>query len=91
MGEKSTGALLSALAFTRKICKTMKKRKDDVKSIYIDRIGLSVCTDAPKLQSIIIYYRDVEEEQTRLYDQSQIIYPKKQFIWISPKIPRDED
>lgn len=92
MGEESTGAVLTALAIKRKIYTTMKQqRKDDVKSICIDRIGLSVCTHIPRLQSVIIYYEDVEEEQTPLYEQSKIIYPKEQFIWISPKIPRDED
>lgn len=68
-----------------------QQRKKDAKTISIDRTGLSVYSHAPKLQSVIIYYKDVEEEQTQLHEQFQIIYPNERFIWISPKIPRGED
>ncbi|MDD3595768.1 hypothetical protein [Sulfuricurvum sp.] len=68
MGEKFVGAVLNAPAQQRKIHTTMKQqRKEDAKTIRIDRTGLSIYSHAPKLQSVIIYYEDVEAEEPQLY------------------------
>lgn len=95
MGEKSTGAVLIALAIKRKIHTTMKqKRKDDVKSIGITRTHLSVCADVPKLQSVIIYYEDVGEKQPsqQLYQREQrSLHTEREFVWISPRLSRNGD
>jgi hypothetical protein len=92
VGEKSVGAVLTAPALQRKIHTTMKQqRKKDAKTISIDRTGLSVYSHAPKLQSVIIYYEDVEAEQPQLHKQFRSLHPQRQFVWISPRISRDED
>lgn len=92
MGEKFVRAFLSALAQQRKIHTTMKRqRTKDAKTICIDRTGLSVCSHAPKLQSVIIYYEDVEAEQQQFYKRFRSLHTERQFVWISPRLPRDED
>ncbi len=92
MGEKSVGAFLIAPAQYRKIHTTMKQqRKKDAKTIPIDRTGLSVYSHAPKLQSVIIYYEDVEAEQPQLYQRQGSVQPRREFVWVSPRLPRDED
>jgi hypothetical protein len=92
VGEKSVGAFLNAPALQRKIHTTMKQQRNkDAKSISIDRTGLSVYSHAPKLQSVIIYYEDVEAEQPQLHQQQRSLHTERQFVWISPKISRDKD
>lgn len=92
MGEKSVGEVLIAPALHRKIHTTMKQqRKEDAKTISIDRTGLSVYSHAPKLQSVIIYYEDVGAEQPQFYQRQRFFHPQREFVWISPKISRDRD
>jgi hypothetical protein len=92
VGEKSVGAVLIAPAQYRKIHTTMKQQRNkDAKTISIDRTGLSVYSHAPKLQSVIIYYEDVEAEQPQLYPRFRSLHTEREFVWISPKISRDED
>ena len=87
MDEKSVGAVLIAPTQYRKIHTTMKQqRKEDAKTISIDRTGLSVYSHAPKLQSVIIYYQDVEAAQPQLYQQQRSVHPQREFVWISPRI-----
>jgi hypothetical protein len=93
LGEKTTGAVLIALAIKRKFYTTMKqKRKDDVKSISITRTHLSVRADVPKLQTVIIYYEDVKAEQPQLHQRQQrSLHSQREFVWISPRLPRNGD
>jgi hypothetical protein len=68
-----------------------QQRKKDAKTIRIDRTGLSVYSYAPKLQSVIIYYEDVEAEQPQLYQRFRSLHQEREFVWISPRISREKD
>jgi GTP cyclohydrolase FolE2 len=92
VGEKSVEAVLIAPAQYRKIHTTMKQQRNkDAKTIRIDRTGLSVCSHAPKLQRVIIYYEDVEAEQPQLHQRQRSVHPQREFIWISPRISREKN
>lgn len=73
-----------------------QQRKKDAKTIRIDRTGLSVYSHAPKLQSVIIYYEDVEAEQPQFYERQlyqpqRSLHTERQFVWRSPRLPMDGD